>query len=371
MIRPARWTLLALLAACGSGSEGNALPDDAREMRDYVQDGVTLLLPRLGGLGGIFPVALNPGAPGSSDIQFTPDPTPGAPPNSYVFTLGVDGDGNGSKETSFSGSATFNGNPATAWEGFAGSVTLTMTTAGGLGSLTGDLDFVLGATGGEVSGTGTFTEAITGNSTTVTVAPGAPLHIEMARGTSQSVANACASSLDGNIGVSVDGPTGTLNSTWEFKKDRKPARVTGASFTDADNTTTQIPDANVTIPCGQGRAMSTWVGDFVEDWSCVPAEQGTAALTLTVSGSTVNVSDEDPPGSGDVNTYSAAVVSGNPLVVRGFFLGGPPGNTYREDFSWVMDAGGAGFTSISKYVYQEGPNTGNGGFCGSRMTRAP
>lgn len=371
MIRRTHWVLFAVLTACGSSSDSNSLPNDAREMRDYLKNGVTLILPRLGGLGGILPVAMNPGAPGYSDLSFSPDPSPGAPPNSYVFSLDVDGDGNGSKETTFAGTATFNGNPATAWEGFAGQVSLTMQTAGGLGSLTGDLDFVLGATGGEVSGTGTFTEAITGNITTVTVSPSAPLHIELARGTSQSVANACASSLDGDIGVNVAGPTGSLTSTWEFRKDRKPARVTGASFTDTDDNTTQIPDANVTIPCGQTGAVSTWAGDFLQNWYCVPAEQGTAALTLSVSGSQVNVSDEDPPSSGDINTYHATVVSGNPLVVRGFFVSGPPGDTYREDFSWIMNAAGSGFVSISKYVYQEGPNQGNGGFCGSRATRVP
>lgn len=372
MKRRACWTLVAILAACGSGSDSDPLPDDAREMRDYLETGVTLILPRLGGIGGVFPVALNPGVPGSTDIQFDPDPTPGAPPNSYVFTINVDGDGDGANETTFTGTAAFNGDPATAWEGFGGHVVLTMQTAGGLGTLTGDLDFVLTATGGDVSGSGTFVEGVTGNATTITVDQANPLHIEMARGTTNSVANACASSLDGDVGIEVDGPTGTLTSTWEFQNTRKPVRVTGASFTDTGNKTTNIPDADVTVPCGQGGSFDSWNGESLQDWTCVPAEFGSATLTLATSGGNqVSITDEDPPNSGSIATYSASVVSGNPLIVRGFFISGPTGNTYREDFSWILDDDGSGFSDIAKYVYLEGPNQGNGGYCGGRATRVP
>lgn len=366
------WTLVAVLAACDSGSGSDPLPDDAQEMRDYLETGVTMILPRLGGIGGVFPIAFNPGVPGSTDITFTPDPTPGAPPNSYVFTIDVDGDGDGTTETTFTGSAAFNGDPATAWDGFGGHVTLTMQTAGGLGSMTGDLDFVLTANGGDVSGTGTFVEGVTGNATTVTVDQANPLHIELARGTSNSVANACASSLDGDAAIDVDGPTGTLNSTWEFDNTRKPVRVKGASFTDTGNKTTNIPDRDVTIPCGQSGSFSSWNGEFLQDWACVPAEFGSATLTLsTTGGNQVDISDEDPPASGDIATYSANVVGGNPLVVSGFFIGGPTGNTYREDFSWILDSDGSGFSDISKYVYLEGPSQGSGGYCGGRATRVP
>ncbi|MEO8140381.1 MAG: hypothetical protein ABI742_12085, partial [Gemmatimonadota bacterium] len=363
MHRRVLWAFALLLAACGSSSDSNSLPADAVQMRDYLNTGVTLIMPRLGGLGGEFPLALNPSAPGAGGIQFSPDPTPGAPPNSYVFTLDLDGDGNGSAETNFTGSAVFNGDPGTAWDGFGGHVDLAMQTAGGLGTLTGSMDFVLGATGGDVSGTGTFTEVITGNATTLTVDAATPLHIEMARGTTNSVANACASSLNGNLQLDVDGPTGTLTSTWRFQNTRKPARVMNASFTDNSSKTTAIPDADVTIPCGQSNSASDWVGAFNQNWACVPAECGSATLTLTVSGSQINIDDEDPPGSGSHASYHANVVSGNPHVVRGFFVSGPTGNTYREDFTWILAAGGGSFSQVSKYVYLEGPSVGNGGYC--------
>ncbi len=368
MRRHTQWVLALLLVACGSSSDSKPLPADAEAMLTYLTTGVTLIMPRLGGVGGVFPGALNPGSPGSAGILFTPDPTPGAPPNSYVFSVDLDGDGDGSTETNLSGSAVFNGDPATAWDGFGGHVVLTMQTAGGLGTLTGDMDFVLGTTGGEVSGTGTFTEVITGNSTTLTVAPATPLHIEMARGTTNSVANACASSLDGDMGLDVDGPTGSLTSTLSFQNTRKPARIKNASFDDGTDTTS-IPDADVTIPCGQSGSPSDWAGTFDQQWYCVPPEFGSATLTLSVSGNQINISDEDPPNSGNNATYSASVVSGNPHVVRGFFISGPTGNTYREDFTWILAPGGASFTDISKYVYQTGPSTGNGGYCGGTATR--
>jgi hypothetical protein len=364
------WALAPLLGACGSGSDAQPLPADAEEMLTYLKTGVTVILPRLGGAGGVFPIALNPGAPGSGDLTFTPDPAVGAPPNSYIFSLNYDGDGDGSTETTFTGTAAFNGPPDSAWHGFGGHVTLQMQTAGGLGALTGDMDFVLGATGGDVSGTGTFSEIITGNTTTLTVSPAAPLHIEMARGTANSVANACGSSLDGDLQLDVDGPTGTMTSTLHFDNTRKPARIVNASFTDGVDTTA-IPDADITVPCGQSAGVSAWNGTFTQDWSCVPAEFGSATLTLAASGNQVNISDEDPPSSGDISTYSASVVSGNPSVIRGFFIDGPTGSTYREDFTWILASDGGSFSEIAKYVYLEGPNTGNGGYCGGVATRGP
>ena len=369
------WALAALLVGCDSGSE-SSLPADAEAMRNYLQDGVTLILPRLGGAGGFVPFALSPLSPGASGVLFTPDPSPGAAPHSYVFSLDLDGDGNGSNETSFSGSATFTDDPNNAAPGFGGHVMLTMQTAGGLGTLTGDMDFVLSADGGEVSGTGTLSEAITGNTTTLTVAPASPLHIEMAKGTANTVANACGSSLDGNLQLGVAGPTGTMTSSWGFDNTRSTARVTSASFTDNSAQTTNIPDASVTVPCGQTASVSDWNGVFDQNWACVPAEYGAATLTLSVSGNPVlafkvNVSDEDPPGSGSSATYQASLIPGNPHVVRGYFLSGPSGNTYREDFTWILDPDGDGFTDISRYVYQEGPSTGSGGYCGGSATRAP
>ncbi len=370
MHRRIAWVSAALSVACGSGSE-SSLPADAEAMRSYLEDGVQLVLPRLGALGGFFPLALNPAAPGAGGIQFTPDPAPGAAPHSYIFSMDLDGDGDGTDETTFSGNATFTDDPNNAAPGFGGHVVLTMQTAGGLGTLTGAMDFTLGTTGGEVSGTGTLTEGITGNVTTLTVPAGTPLHIEMARGTSGSVANACGSSLDGDLQLDVAGPSGSLASSWGFQNTSATARVTNASFTDNSATTTQIPDANVSVPCGQQSAVSDWNGTFDQNWTCIPAEYGSATLTLVLSGTTISISDEDPPGSGNPATYQASMIPGNPHVMRGFFIGGPPGNTYREDFTWLLAPDGDSFTDVSRYIYNAGPSTGTGGYCGGVATRAP
>jgi hypothetical protein len=160
-----------------------------------------------------------------------------------------------------------------------------------------------------------------------------------------------------------------MSSTWGFDHSRSTARVSNASFTDTDDKTTMIPDQSVTVPCGQHDRLSDWNGVFQQNWACVPMESGTAQLTLTVTGSQVNILDEDPPGSGDVDSYAATAVSGNPHVLRGFFIGGPPGNTYREDFTWLLSSDGNVFSQISKYVYQEGPSQGQAGFCGGAAAR--
>ncbi len=365
--------VVCALVACGSsGSDSGSLPSDAEEMRSYLKEGVTLIVPRLGGAGAVLIFALNPLSPAAGGLQFDPDPAPGAPPNSYIFSGAFDGDGDGSSETSFSGSATFNGDPALAGPGFGGHVVLTMDSDDGLGTLTGDMDFVLNAGGGEVSGTGTFTEVVTGNSTTVTVDQAAPLEIKLATGAANSVANACASSLDGDVQLDVNGPTGAMSSTWGFSNTRKTVAVTGASFTDNSDQTTDIPDANVTIPCGQSAHLSDWTGAFLQDWACIPAEYGSATLTLATAGSsTIGITDEDPPNSGDLSSYSASMLSGNPHVVRGFFISGPTGNTYREDFNWILAADGNSFSQVSMYTYLEGPNQGSGGICGGLATRTP
>ncbi len=365
--------LVCAVVACGSsGSDSGSLPPDAEEMQSYLKKGVTLIMPRLGGAGAVLIFALNPASPGAGGVQFDPDPSPGAPPNSYIFSGALDGDGDGSSETSFSGSATFTGDPASAGAGFGGHVVLTMASDDGLGTLTGDMDFVLNAGGGEVSGTGTFTEIVTGNATTVTVDPATPLEIKLASGAANSVANACASSLHGDVRLDVDGPTGAMTSTWGFSNTRKTVAVTGASFTDNNAQTTDIPDATVTIPCGQSARLSDWTGGFLQHWACIPPEYGSATLTLSTAGSsTINIADEDPPNSGDLSNYSASAVSGNPHVLRGFFISGPTGSTYREDFSWILAANGNSFSQVSMYAYLEGPNQGSGGICGGLATRNP
>jgi hypothetical protein len=362
------WPVLAIIAACSNDSSGSStLPADARTLDSYVKAGVNILIPRLGGVEGSLPFLLNPGSPGAEGLSFTP----GSAPNSWLFTIPIDGNGDGINETTLSGTATFNGDPASAGIGFGGHLDLNLTTAGGLGDFTGTLDFTLTAGGREISGTGTFAEVVTGNSTTITVDPAHPMVMKPATGAGDAMPNACGYSLNGSAAVEVDGSRGTLASVWNFLANRRNVTVTSASFTDTSGKTTTLPDASVTIPCGSG-TVGDWVGTFQQHYACLPPEFGTATLTLaSAGGTTISVSDEDPPGSGDVNTYQATTVPGNPHVLKGYFIGGPPGDTYREDFTWTLADNGGSFSQISHYTYLEGAAAGTGGLCGGRATRTP
>ncbi|MDH4130839.1 MAG: hypothetical protein OEV95_03430 [Gemmatimonadota bacterium] len=340
-------------------------------MNTYLKTGVRLLITRVDGVEATLPFLLNPASPGAAGMVFQPDLSPGAPPNAYNFDIPVDGDGDGVSEAAISGDGVFNGDPANAGLGFGGHLDVTLTTTGGLGNFSASLDFTSTAAGRELSGTGSFTDAATGNTTTLTLAPAAPLLVRHAAGSAGSVPNACAYSLEGDMDLVVSGPLGTLAETWGFLSSRKTVRVTKSKYTAPDAKSTDMPDASVDIPCGSVR-LQDWNGAFLQHWACLPPEFGQATLTLDVGGgSTINISDEDPPLSGDINTYQATVVSGNANYVRGFFIAGPTGSTYREDFIWTLAPSKNQFSQFSYYTYLEGPSVGSGGLCGGTATRQP
>jgi hypothetical protein len=228
---------------------------------------------------------------------------------------------------------------------------------------------MLTASGTELSGTGTFSETLSGNTTEIQVDAAHPLVVNVATGASGSAGNACAYSLDGDVNMDVSGPLGVLSSLWSFSSGRKSIEVTGATYMDPQGESTGLPDSSIEIPCGGG-SIQDWAGVFVQNYSCIPPEYGQARLTLTVTGTDrIHIVDEDPPDSGDFNAYDATVVSGNPHVVRGFFIAGPPGNTYREDFSWTLTPNGDSFSQVSVYTYREGAMQGTGGICSAAATR--
>lgn len=365
--------LLGLIVGCGGdGSDAGNVPAEATAMQEYVESGVTLMVQRLGGLESFYPFLLSPGSPGAGDLQFDPDPSQGAPPFSYIFSIPVDGNWDGIDETTVAGNAAFNGDPASAAVGFGGHVDLTMATLGGLGNFDGGLDFTLASTGRQMSGSGVFSEVVSGNATTLTVNPAGPLEMSAARGTGDSVANACGYSLAGDVQLDVVGPTGALSSSLGFAHNRSSVAMTGATFTDTLGVETALPDTDFVIDCAGSESINDWAGVFTQNWACLPPEFGQATLTITVaSATTISISDEDPPGSGDVNVYQATLVPGNPHVVKGFFIAGPSGNTYREDFTWTLASDGSGFWQISSYAYQEGPSQGFGGLCGAKASLAP
>lgn len=360
------WLVLvpALVGSCSTESNHTTIPPEAAALQDYEKLGIQMTVPWLARVEARLPFLLNPGSPGAAGLVFIPNPDAGAPPNAYLFTIPIDDDNNGMAELTMDGEAVFNGDPTVPAPGFGGHLDFTLAAAGGLGDFTGGMDFLLNGAGErEVSGTGTFSESLTGNETVVSIAPSSPLTMRAAIGNASSQANACAYSLDGTAHVQVTGTGGVLNSDWIFSKTSRTIAVTGAAFTDEEGATVQLPNTTVTIPCGSSGSLADWNGTYLQDWACFPTEFGQATLTLARNGNGITITDEDPPGSGDLATYSATPVPGNPHVLRGFFTSGPPGNTYREDFSWTLAGNGQMFTQISYYVYQEGPNQGSGGIC--------
>ncbi|MEQ1804821.1 MAG: hypothetical protein ABL900_05530 [Burkholderiaceae bacterium] len=297
---------------------------------------------------------------------------PAAPPHSIVFSGPYDGNGDGINETTMTGQATFNSDPASTWAGLSGQVHLDVNIPI-LGELfSADVAFTITSSERQLSGSGTYTEPISGDTITMTVAAGTPLVVKPATGAPGAVSNACGYSLNGQMRLQSAGSAGTLTSFWNFTPDSPSVVVNGASFTDHAGQTVAMPDSTVDLRCGSNGSITDWVATFDQNYACLPRESGQARLTIAATGpDTITITDEDPPGSGSVNTYQATLVTANPHAVRGFFIAGPPGSNYREDFNWTLGKNGSGFSQVSTYTYIEGVNQGVAGICVASAKRLP
>ncbi len=360
--------LALVFSGCG-GPSNPVIPQEATLMKSYMEMGVALAFPGIGRLDALLPFLVNPGSPGAAGLTFQADTSPGAPPNSYVFVLPLDGDSNGSTESVITGTCRLSGDPSTATVGFGGTVDVAVTSMGGLGNFSGTFEFTMMEQGTSVCGSGAFVDNLSGNNTNISIDAAHPLLSKPATGAAGGVANACGYSLDGDVKMNVIGPMGTLSSDVSFSSDRQGITQRGATHTDANGTVTHLPETSFEIPCGDG-SIQDWVGSYVQDWACIPSELGQATLTLTVTGpSTIRIVDEDPPGSGDTQVYNATVLPNNPHILHGFFIAGPAGSTYREDFTWTLAPNGLSFSQVSLYKYQEGVHTYPGGICAGNARR--
>lgn len=365
--------ILLLIAGCGGGSKHNGnIPAAAATMDSQQKSNMARFMPTVANIETSLLLVLNSVSPMAEGMTVTPDTSPGAAPNTLTFTGTYDGNGDGLKETSMSGSATFNSDPASSWSGASGQATSDVTLPI-LGHVYhGEVTFTIDSDQARISGSGSFTDPLTGTTTSMTIPSGSPLVIVAADGSAGAIANACGSSLSGQIRVDVTGADGTLTSTWNFTPGSPSATVTNASFTDGNGVTTALPDSSVTLTCTSNGSIDDWAGGFDQFWACLPLEWGHARITITKSGpDTISIIDEDPPGSGNINTYQASLLGDNTHAVRGFFIAGPAGNHYREDFNWTLRKNSNGFSQVSRYQYTEGPNVGSGGICSARATRAP
>jgi hypothetical protein len=231
----------------------------------------------------------------------------------------------------------------------------------------GNIAFDLGMSEHRVSGTGTFSNPVSGTTTTMTASASDPLTMKLADGTANARANACAHSFHGAVQLSVAGSDGTLASQWRFASDSSTVAVTGATFTTPGGQSTAIPDTSVDLGCDGANNINDWVGRYQIRWACLPAEFGEFTTRITVKNSTTvsMLDDEDTPDE----AYEATVIGTSARAIRGFFIDGPDGGRYREDFNWTLNPNGSGFSQTSRYRYIEGTQVASAASA-SRVRRA-
>lgn len=318
--------------------------------------------------GGVY--TLVPGMPLTPSIVIANDTSAGAPPNSYTFKGTYDGTGKGMLETTLDGRIAFVNNPTdfdAGFNGAQGSVSVGIDVIGLLHVYRGNFSYAMGMTEHRVSGSGTFTNPLIGNTTTLTINPSEPLTMKPADGSSNARANACAHSFNGPMQISIAGPTGTLSSLWRFAYGSTSVASSGTTYTDTAGRTIALPDSTVELGCGSGGSINDWSGRFRIQWACLPQEHGEFNTTITVKNATTLTMIDD--GDTPAEAYEASMVGTSPRAIRGFFVDGPTGSRYREDFNWTLKPDGTGFSQISVYRYTEGPQTGRGGMCAARATR--
>jgi hypothetical protein len=369
---------LAVLSACGGDdiapaaapAPAPALPSDATALQAKLATDMGRSVARMASLeaGAVFVV--NPGMPLAPGMAVAADTGAGVPPNSYTFKGRYDGNGNGHEETALDGRLSFTNDPTDFTAGFTGAqgtVGVGIDILGLMHVYRGNLSYSIGMSEHRLSGTGTFTNPLTGATTTMTINPAEPLMMKVADGTANSRANACAHSFNGPAQISIAGPNGTLASTWRFAYDRPTVSVSGATYADTAGRTTALPDTEVELGCGGASSINDWNGRFHIQWGCVPREFGEFNTTITVKNATTLTMIDD--GDTPAEAYEASMVGTSPRAIRGFFIDGPTGSRYREDFSWSLNLDGSGFSQSSRYRYIEGPQTGRGGICVARATR--
>lgn len=366
--------LLALAHLHGCGGDGDRPPESpAASAMTQLTRGLTRSLTKLGMVETGTVLVMNAGSGLSANATATPDGSAGAQPNTFIYGGTYDGNADGSDETTVGLHVTFYEDPSDLFNGFSGGQgggTVDIDILSLMHVYHADLAFTLGMSEHTVSGSGTFTDPVSRTTTTMMVSASAPLEIRLADDTPDRRPNACAHSLDGALQLRVTGSQGTLASEWHFARESTSVAVTGASFTKASGESTAIPDTSLELGCaGNGNSINDWAGHFRIRWACLPRETGEFTTTITVKNSTtVSMVDEDDTA---IDSYDASLIGTSPRAIRGYFIDGPVGARYREDFNWTLNIDGSGFSQSSRYVYIEGSQQGLGGMCVARAVRIP
>jgi hypothetical protein len=368
--------LLCLLPSCGgdgtttptpSAPPAPIIPQAARTMESAFKSSLARVMPQAANIQGSLVFVLNPGTGLSQGVALTPDASLGASPYAYFIDGTFDGNGDGFKETRMTGRAVFPADPATTWTSVSGQMN-TDVSIPVIGHIYhASIDYTVTSAQSTLSGTGTFTNPLTGATTTLTVAQGAALVIKPATDAADAKANACGHSIQGTAQVAVASSEGTYRTTADFSASSPTIGLRGTTFVDSTGQSSSLPDSTTDLNCGGGSAsLADWVATYDVSWACLPRESGQYRTTIAVNGtSTLAVTDQ-----GETSSYAASLVGASPHAVRGFTIDGPVGSRYREDFNWTLLKSGD-FTEFSSYRFFEGFFTGSGGICASSAHRIP
>lgn len=365
---------LALIPGCGGGGGGGPtgadVPAAAEALDEQVRTGLSRSAWMLSNIETGLLFMLQPDTALAPGITVAPDPAAGD--HAVTISGRYDGNADGIAETTVAGRAAFRSDPASDWTGLDGQLTIDVAIPIVGHVYHGDVAFAIDGDDRRLSGSGTFANPLNATSTTVSVPAGAPLIVRASTSGAGAAPNGCGYSLEGQARIQVEGPSGTLASWWTFSPASTGVTVHDATFTDAAGQATTLPDSIVELRCGGSGTIADWAASFDQQWACLPSESGRATIRIAVAGADrLSITDEDPPGSGDVNRYEATVLGASPHAVRGFFIAGSAGSRYREDFNWTLGKNGSGFTQVSSYRYIEGPQAGRGGVCVASARRLP
>ncbi|MFZ2652066.1 MAG: hypothetical protein WA210_18365 [Burkholderiaceae bacterium] len=368
---------LWVCSACGGSSGGAAtgaapgVPAPAAALDARVKSDMVRAAPLVANVHSSLLGILNPGSVAAQGVTLVADSTPGAAPNTFNFSGPYDGNGDGYNESTLSGRVSFAGDPATTWSSLEGNATIDIgiPLIGHVYSAT--VAFSVTSSEIRVSGYGALTNPLNGSTSSVEYSSSEPMVINQPGVAVGATANACGYSLHGTAVVRTADSTGTLVSSWLFDRASPIATVRNAVYTAPGGQATALPDSSADLRCGGSGSANDWIAVYDQEWVCLPRESGKARLTITATGaSTLSIVDEDPPGSGASNTFTATIVGSSAHAMQGFFEAGPPGFRYREDFTWTLLKDGS-FSQYSVFNFFEGPNTGKGGICSATARRSP
>lgn len=366
---------LLLAGACADSSGGGGSVGVTNPTQAYAVGESALTFAGVAQLRLLVPVLLMPSMYAAAGITFELDTSPGAAPHTYDFVIPFDSNGDGTKNATLTGKTVLSSDPTVGGQlmpGFEAAVDVTLTNNGGQGVFEGELELFFDTNGGfRVWGTGTYDDAATGSSVSIQVDEADPLHIRTASDEPDQVANACIWSVDGTASLDATNDDGHYTADWVFSPTSTLIQVLNAFFAPAGGAQSPLPNSQFEVgPCPGEGALADWEGNFTFDWYCIPPESGTSALTIAVlDPSTLEITDEDPPGSGEILVYQAKRDANDPHVVHGSFEDGSGGGTYEENFTWILAADGQSFHQVSEYFMLTGPYAGMGGDCGGLALR--